>query len=403
MKKSFAAAMTAALMLFLLSGACAPLNEFVKYAAEPNYPRYGNDALNLPGLSEPVLVYYDHGGVPHIEARNLKDLLRANGFVQSRDRFFAMDAMRRIAAGRMSELVGERDMLDSSTVEFDLAMRGWGMDEAAAGDVERMDAEERELMEAYVAGINYALEVFVPMEYRLLQINPEPWRIEDSFLLGRLIAWSVTHNFHQETARFLLAWNLGIERAGAIYGNDFWRGGFSLPDGKEAHALPPAVADELRAMLSEPHYTPESAADPAQVVSRLAADAAIMLTGASNSWVLGGDLSVSGAPILANDPHMSHFLPSLFYLQHIKAGELDTIGATVAGVPYIFMGHNAYTAWGATSTVGDAVDLYVEKQNPDNPAQYLTPDGWRDFEKKQVRITVFKDGRYCAEIGRAHI
>lgn len=398
MKKQLAVAIISVLVLLLWMMACAPLNEFVKYASEPNYPKYENDALNLPGLKEPVLVYYDKGGVPHIEARDQKDLMRAIGFVQSRDRFFAMDAMRRIARGCMSEIVGERDMLESSTIEFDLSMRGWGMEEAAVDDVERLDTEERELMDAYVAGVNYALEIIVPMEYRMLQISPEPWRIEDSFVLGRLIAWSVTHNFHQETARFLLAWSLGLERAEAIYGNDFWHGGFSLPDGESTRTLPPALADELKAMLTEAHFDPTPAVDPAQAVSRLAADAGVLLTGASNSWVVGGDLSVSGAPILANDPHMTHFLPSLFYLQHIKAGELDVIGATVAGLPYILMGHNQYAAWAGTSTVGDAVDLYVEKQNPDNPEQYLTPEGWRDFEKKQVRITVFKEGRYFEQV-----
>ncbi|RJO67473.1 MAG: penicillin acylase family protein, partial [Myxococcales bacterium] len=128
-----------------------------------------------------------------------------------------------------------------------------------------------------------------------------------------------------------------------------------------------------------------------------AAIAAEALTMASNSWVVGGDRSASGKPIVANDPHMAHLLPSMVYLQHLRAPGLDVIGATVAGVPFVLMGHNGRVAWGTTSTVADATDLYIERLNPANPDEYETPEGFRPFAKDEVVIRVRQGGRQREE------
>lgn len=386
-------------LLALLSSGCA-LHEYASYKRKPDFPADASGSLDLPGLSAPVTVFLDEAGIAHIRAQNEADLMRATGFFQARSRYFQMDMMRRIARGRVSELVGDQPLMASTTVAFDVSMRGWGFDRDVADDARRVDAETRALLDAYVEGINQAVRLYTPLEYRLLGCEPEPWTLEDSFALGRLNAWGVTHNWHQELSRFLLAIHAGLERAEAIHPNDYWRGGTSIPPQGEARELPPAIAPELAEYLNRLHAQTRRLArsGAGSVPLRGAAHDSVLMSRASNSWAVAGDRSASGKPILANDPHMAHFLPSLMFQQHLSAPGMDVIGATIAGVPYVLMGHNGQVAWGMTSSVGDAIDLAVEMVNPENPDQYLTPDGWADFGKREERIRVRKGKRHIETV-----
>ncbi len=383
------------LIAFLLLNGCAA-SSFIGYKMSPDYPKDKSETIELAGLSAPVSIYLDEAGVSHVEAQNEMDLLRAVGFTQSRSRFFGMDAMRRITRGRLSELVGDQSLMDSTTVGFDLSMRGWGFDKAVASDVAGLTDEQRKLIQAFTDGVNAALKMYPPLEYRLLRVEPEPWTIEDSFALGRLTAWSITHNYHQEATRLLLALNVGIDRAEEIYGNDYWHGNVTLPSKEFGVTLPPAIAPELRELLPAKPYQPwEEEQKVANL--RLAADAA-KATGASNSWVVSGEESASGKPMVASDPHMAHLMPSFFFPQHLKTPDLDVMGTTVPGLPYVLIGHNKHVAWAATSAVSDCIDLYIEKVNPENADQYLTPNGWKDFVKEEVVIRVLEDGELVDKV-----
>ncbi|HOI11543.1 MAG TPA: penicillin acylase family protein, partial [Myxococcota bacterium] len=230
----------AAAVLALAAGGCAT-SRYLSYRTAPDYPQdNGGETLPLAGLRAPVTVYIDQAGITHIDAANEEDMVRVAGYYQARNRFFAMDMLRRFARGRMSELVGEQRILEGTTVDFDISMRGWGMDAGVVQDVAGLDDETRRLMQAYVDGVNAAIALYVPMEYRVLQVTPEPWTLEDCFAVGRLNAWGVTHNWQQELARLLLAMNVGIERATRIYGHDWWRGGTTLPPDPQVRELPPA-------------------------------------------------------------------------------------------------------------------------------------------------------------------
>jgi penicillin amidase len=380
------------LALGLVAG-CS-LSSYLGYRVAPDYPRSENETIDLPGLSEPVLVYLDEAGVAHIHAQSEMDLLRATGFMQGRDRFFAMDMMRRFARGRIAELVGDQPVLSSTTVEFDVAMRGWGMDRAVRGDVEGLDDEERQRLEGFVEGINHAAGQYRPVEYRLLGVDPEPWTLEDSFALGRLNAWSVTHNWHQELSRLLLALQVGLDRASAIYGHDFWRGGTSIPARGPARTLPPAIAPELNPLFPPQPYRP-SDTPLAHARTGLASDVA-RLSSASNAWVVAGDRSASGMPLLASDPHMAHMVPSLAYQQHLTAPGIDVIGGTVAGLPYVLFGHNENVAWGTTSAVADAIDLYIERVDPKDPGRFEVAGRYLPFEREEHVIRV-RDGSVLRE------
>ena len=275
-----------------------------------------------------------------------------------------------------------------STVDLDLAMRAWGFEDDSRREAEALEGEMAEQMQAYVAGVNAALAQYPPVEYGILGIEPEPWTVADSFSVGYMIAWGITHNWRQELSRFILAWEGGWERAEAIYPSTAWPGPPALKRSDPERPLFAAVAPELKAMLQakKPGSGP-TALMPERSSRPLLAD----FTGASNGWVLSGERSVSNKPLVASDPHLPHMLPSIVYQQHLLCGDLDVIGATVPGLPYVLMGHNRHVAWAMTSAVADVIDLYVERMSPGQPARVDGPDGPEALEIRRLVIRV-RDG-----------
>ncbi|MBI2889815.1 MAG: penicillin acylase family protein [Nitrospirae bacterium] len=374
-------------LLTLVVASCAAAS-LIGYRLWPDYPRPQNETLAFEGLGSPVHVFLDAAGIPHIEAATEKDLLFAVGFMHGRDRFFEMDVMRRVARGRLSELVGEQPFMSGTTVEYDRSMRGWGFERAAREDEVALDAEMKDWMETYARGVNTARTRYRPLEYRLLGVEPEPWTVLDSFALGRLNSWTVTHNWHQEASRLVLALHVGIERAERIHPSEPWRGAFSLPVDRPPRELPPAVAPELRDLFPE---RPPSASKAQERERASWGPIFPVPSAASNAWAVGGGRSTSGKPLVASDPHLIHLLPSLMYQQHLKCPGIDVIGGTIPGLPYVLFGHNETVAWGITSTVGDAIDLYIERAHPDQPGLVLTPKGYEPLAEEELIVRVRKD------------
>jgi len=381
-------ALSAIPALLLLSCTGCNAIELLSYKLFPDYPRMQSETLTLAGIERPVSIHLDEAGIPHIEAESEADLLFGVGFMQGRDRFFAMDTLRRVARGRISELVGEQPMLDSTTVAFDVTMRGWGFDALAARDAREVGPEMRTLLEAYVAGINAAVARQRPLEHRLLGVEPEPWTPTDSFAVGRLNAWSVSHNWSQELSRLLLALYGGAERAEQLYPSRPWPGPAAIELEGEPHPLPAAIADEVKALFPARPPVAATGEPPGQAP----ASAPSFAEGASNAWVIGGARTTSGKPLLAGDPHLTHFLPSLAYQQHIRSPGLEAIGMTMPGLPYVLMGHTRGVAWSMTSAVADVIDLCVEQQKPDDPSQVRTPEGWQPLQRREEVIRVLVDG-----------
>jgi penicillin amidase len=359
----------ALLCLLALCQGCAA-SSLIVYAISPDHPDdAATETLQLNGLTGPVTVTFDAWGVPHIEAMNLVDLGRANGYVQGRSRFFQMDMMRRLAKGKVSELVGEQPLLSETTVDYDRTMRGWLIEERARVDLSKMSPEQAQILKAFAEGVNAAVQRHLPLEYRLLGVDPMPWEPSDSLAVGLLNVWSVSHNWTQESTRLLLAMSVGLERAERISPNDPARGGRTLHGAPTIRPLPPAVAPEFEGMF--PWKSTAPAAPAAEKLTGLGVDPIAMM-GASNAWVVDGKRSVSGKPMVANDPHLTHLLPSILVQLHLKAPDLDVIGVTVPGIPYILAGHNGRVAWGITSTVADVIDLLIEKVDPAHPGQVVT-------------------------------
>jgi penicillin amidase len=369
--------------LALFTGGC-PTWSYITYRIAPNYPRDKTTTLDLPGLSAPVRVYLDDFGVPHVEAEDEADLMRAVGFLHARARFFEMDIIRRYARGRLSELVGEQEAALGSTVALDRAMRGWGLEEAAEAETAGLDEASRTLLTAYAEGVNSALGCFEPIEYRLLQVRPQPWTIADSFAVGSMVGWGITHNWEQELCRLLLALQVGCKRAEQILPPEPWPGATSLPAQGAPHALPPSVVPEVEAMFGERPYAGMQAQVTAAPISRIVP----RFGDGSNGWAVGGERTRSGMPLVAGDPHLPHMVPSLVFQQHLHCPGLEVIGMTVPGIPYVMFGHNRRVAWTITAAMADVVDLYLEREDPEHVGQVLGPGGPEPMTSEAVTVRI---------------
>jgi penicillin amidase len=320
--------------------------------------------LRVPGLKEAVTVYRDRWGVPHIYAANERDLLLAQGFVQAQDRLWQMEANRRIAAGRLSEIFGEK------TLEMDKLLRSLGFMRAAHDEVSTCDDATMEILRSFSAGVNAFIESQrnrLPLEFRLLGINPEPWKPEDSIGWAKFMAYAGGKNWQEEIVRSLLVKELGQEKAQDL----LKRIKPHIP------SMPVNLESGLEACLRAPWngvYFPG-------------------LGGASNNWVVHGSRTTTGLPLLANDMHLTLSVPSIWYEMHLAGGELDVIGLSLPGVPLVIAGHNRHMAWGITFAYTDVQDLFLERFDHVKEERYLFRDEWLDARllREEIRVKGRKD------------
>jgi penicillin amidase len=325
-----------------------------------------NGTLALPGLEQPVRVIRDAHGVPTIVAGSRHDAYMALGYVQAQDRLFQMDMQRRAGAGRLSEAVGV------AAVDIDRLMRTLGLYRHAAASLNAASDEFRAVLEAYSAGVNAFLHSgkTLPIEFTLLGYRPEAWSPADSLVIGKTLALQLAGNYRQELRRARLA-------------------------------LPPASGPALSSTDLEdlfPEYpkdAPVTLSNLATMMQGLPMDALLDVLPedhspqrASNNWVVNGEHSVTGKPLLANDPHLDFAAPLVWYLVRLIAPDLDTTGATTPGAPVVILGHNDRIAWGATTTSADVEDIFVEQLVPGDPKRYATPQGSAAFEVRQERVSI---------------
>jgi penicillin G amidase len=308
--------------------------------------------LVVTGADGTIEILRDGYGIPHIYAASIEDAHFGLGFAHAQDRLWQMEMSRRIAAGRLSEVVGPAGL------ETDRFLRTLGVRRIAEANLERYDRATRRALESYAAGVNafLAARPVLPLEFWITRHRPEPWTPADSVSWSKMMAWDLGANWRSELLRLQLSRTLPTARI-----QEF------LPPypGDAAPRLPDLGA--LYANLGKParELAERFAADPDGAVG-------------SNSWVVSGARSASGKPLLANDPHLGLTAPPVWYFAHLHAPGLDAIGATLPGVPGIVLGRNARIAWGFTNTGPDVQDLYLEKV--DLAGNYLTPQGARPFE-----------------------
>ncbi|NQW11525.1 MAG: penicillin acylase family protein [Alphaproteobacteria bacterium] len=331
-------------------------------------PTLDGEVPGLAALTAPVTIDRDARGVVWIDAATTVDAAYALGWVHAQDRLWQMEMIRRIGAGRLSEVVGEK------ALGIDRFMRTLGLYRLAAGNYARLPVAARAEIDAYAAGVNAQLERRsgpLPPEFVLLGHAPEPWRPADSLVWGRLMALQLSGNWAAEATRArLLAAGLTAADLETLYAR------LDTDD-------PPLITADRAATpsITTERWSALLTAVPPVVAPRLA----------SNAWVVSGSRTATGKPILAGDPHLGFSFPSLWHLARVKTPDSLRVGAFVPGVPFLVLGHNGHLAWSLTTTTSDTHDLFVETVDPTSPERYLTPEGARPFMTRREIIGVGDD------------
>ncbi len=344
--------------------------------------------IAVEGLSAPVSVVRDQQGVPHITAASMEDLFTAQGYVTAQDRLWQMDVTRRYAAGELAAAMG------SDLVENDRAQRLLGFRHLAQQAAQQLSPRDRKYFEAYARGVNAYIaehQHALPLEFRLLRYAPRAWTPEDSLLIGASIGELLTHDeYAAELKREAVTARVGPQLAADLYVNSSYR---DLPPALQANPreIPPPPKND-GADEEETSLLP--AGDQAYIsalvnhMPALAMDTPV--APGSNNWVISGDHTVSGKPLLSNDMHLPIQVPNTWYEAQLTSGDFDVAGVTLPGMPAVIVGHNRRIAWGFTNIMADVEDVYVETFNAQG--QYLTPSGWKQPEVRHERIDV-KRGR----------
>jgi penicillin amidase len=330
------------------------------------------------GLAGSVSVSRDAQGVPSISASDRNDVAYATGFVHAQDRFFQMDLLRRMPAGELSELFGEK------ALETDRTHRLHRFRARAARAIQAMPAADRRLLERYTAGVNDGLNALGnrPFEYGLVGVGPRPWALEDSYL----VAWAMYIDLQvtgigRELARGWLKEHANQEQlAFLLPASTQW-------DAPLDGASPPAP-DAPIPVRAPDWWGKGVAAEPATLAAAAFVDGV-----GSNNWAVAGQRSRSGGAIVSDDMHLGLKLPNTWYrlLLQVPGQHGSTrriVGVSIPGVPAVVAGSNGNVAWGFTNSYGDYVDLVEVATAKDRPGQVKLPGGWESPAEHAETILV---------------
>ena len=367
----------------------------------------------VPGLSADVEVRRDAQDVPHVYGDSAEDLFLAQGYLHAQDRFFEMDYRRHVTSGRLAELVGNVP----EAVEADKVIRTFGWRRVAEEEWHLISDSTREYLQAYTQGVNAYLEERDPeqlaVEYTVLGANaevsePEPWDPVDSLAWLKAMAWDLRGNYDDELDRALAYSTLGdsalVDELFPAYDESGNAPVLRTRDlanrtddssGSGSEATEPEDADILGSAGGEASARLESAMD----ATRTALDAVPVLVGrgdasGSNSWVVSGEHTASGKPLLANDPHLALSSPGIWSQVGLHCNEVtaecpfDVAGFSFAGFPGVIIGHNADLAWGLTNMGADVTDFFVERVRGDTWLRDSEAEEWEPLDVRTETIRV---------------
>jgi penicillin amidase len=321
----------------------------------------------LAGLAARVSIERDSEGTPTINAASRLDLARALGFLHGQERFFEMDLLRRAGAGELSGLVGP------AALTIDRERRLHRFRARAESVLAGQSAGQRALIAAYAAGVNAGLAALghTPWEYTLLRATPALWTEADTMLVVYAMYFDLQTSdaTEQQTRQASLA-TLGpalatfLSPPGTAY--DAAVDGSVLPDPPMPAALP--------ASLQSRSAPPGNANPPPPARG-------------SNSFVVSGRLTATGAAIVANDMHLALSVPNIWYRARLQvSGGLDLIGVTLPGTPFLIVGSNTHVAWGFTDGYIETGDAVLLDMVPGDPRSYRTPAGPQKLQTFSERI-----------------
>ena len=357
------------------------------YLTSRSLPDYDGE-ITVDGLDAPVRILRDANAIPHIRATTDHDAWFALGLVQAQDRLWQMELGRRAAQGRLSALLGAR------TLEVDRLVKTLDLYGLASRSVEAQTPEVKRVLDAYAKGVNAwirhvnaeALGRGAP-EFFAFGGELSPWTPADSLGILKIMSLRLSGAAAHEVQRAKVLLALPPDRVADI-----------LPDYPVGAQITPGRAG-VRGDAGETRFAklPDSIQQMSQK-SDASSDALLAqfglvhdprMTGASNAWAVDGTRTSSGKPLLANDPHLWLSAPGVWYLADIQGETIAAIGGTLAGVPGVLIGRNRKLGWGLTTANVDDQDLFVEEVNPENPDEYLLPDGsWTKFDERSIRIEI---------------
>jgi penicillin amidase len=362
-------------------------------------PDHEIDVTGLP-LSDFVEVIRDERGIPHIYGTNVDDILFAQGYVHAQDRFWQLEFWSHLSTGRLASLIGEPG------VGADLLFRTFGFHKVALEEYENLEPEFKNDLINYTAGINAYIESRpqnrLSLEHFVLQfLNPEyvvgTYEPHYPLAWAKMMAYDLNGNYTSEISNSKTFNTLSPE----IYN-------LLIPPYPEEH---PYIVEEWEGRGT---FASTGKANNFQQMTQsffikyVTKDMQTNQSLGSNSWVVDGTLTDTGLPLLANDPHLSVQLPAIWYENGLhcfpknRDCQLDTVGFSFAGSPYVIIGYNSDIAWGLTNMGPDVQDLFIEKINPGNENQYQVDDEWIDMQRTTEIIEVAGSDPIVIEVRETH-
>ncbi len=336
---------------------CVGLIYWMALRSVPDY----DASFSVTGLTGTVEIVRDHTNIPHVFADADEDVMFGLGFAHAQDRLWQMMLLRRTAQGRLSEVFGSR------TLGTDELLRRLDIYRLSVSSVQALDLPTTLALEAYSSGVNAwlaqvnqgALGRGAP-EFFLFSNVIAPWKPADSIAISKLMALQLASHLAEEV---LLA-----------------RTSLALPPERVLDIMPDAPGGGIAELPEYSGLFPNAhkfAAYTPSTQMYLAPFNRKPLAGASNAWAAAPSRSTTASTLLANDPHLGLTAPSIWYLARLGLSTGGVIGGTIPGVPSVMIGRTENLGWGLTSSYADDQDVFIEKLNPDNPNQVMTPDGYK--------------------------
>lgn len=335
-----------------------------------SYPRLSGEET-LSGLVYPVEIDRDQYGIVTIKGISRVDIARATGFVHAQDRFFQMDLMRRMAAGELAELFG------TVVLELDKERRFHGFRKQAKATWPLLSPIEKNLITAYTEGVNSGLQSLLckPFEYFLLNVTPEPWKEEDSILVGLGLFFDLQDSMgNMDRIRGIMKAFLPSEvYEFLIHNGSSWEAPL---DQSQTSFLSIPGNDSFQYLKNTPHQEFEESAPRAR---------------GSNQWAVQASSTLEGRSLLACDMHLNLFVPNIWYrlgIEYQTDKMVQMNGVTLPGIPFIAAGSNRHIAWGFTNGYVDTTDLVLIDLDPTNSSNYMTANGPVPFEERIEEIKI---------------
>ena len=334
-----------------------------------------NQTIHLPeeALSDSVHVYVDEHRIPHIFAQNDNDLYFAQGYITARDRLWQMELQTHAAAGRLSEILGER------TLEYDRYQRHIGMGYAAEQALNKMleNPQTKMAVEAYARGVNAWIDQLeraeYPLEYKILDYAPEKWTPLKTALLLKRMTYTLAGSNQ----------DLQMSNTRAFFGDQFIKNVLNV----EPRLNDPTIPTEKNWSFDPlPVQRPDSVFKPS-IVDSIPPFQPDPLNG-SNNWAVSGSKTASGYPILANDPHLNMTLPSIWYALQLHTPKQNVMGVSLPGAPAIIVGFNEDVAWGTTNVGADVWDWYEIRFRDSTLSEYRYDGEWQSTSTRIEKIKV---------------